>query len=252
MWSGVWQRPNHHINCLELRVVLVAVQLLQFSLRGKTVDFMIDNTTDGFLHEEAGWGGGGWARSLALLKLSMRILRLAHRLPIVIVPRHIAGQLIVFADLASRTGQVIPFGMVTSDGVIPVVSQSVTVGSTTSEHIRKQSKSQVKRLYLPVSRPTGSGYRRVELLVAKQGTVCVSSDEHYLAIPSTSEGGASIQCPAASTLEPASSAVGSTEELSEETAPASTDIAGDASSAHWNHVHPNPKAVDLHLVCLEK
>ena len=25
MWSGVWQRPNHHINWLELRAVLVAV-----------------------------------------------------------------------------------------------------------------------------------------------------------------------------------------------------------------------------------
>ena len=48
---------------------------------------------------------------------------------------------------------------------------------------------------------------------------------------STSEGGASIQGPAASTLEPASNVVGSTEKLSEETAPASIDIAGDASSA---------------------
>ena len=44
----------------------------------------------------------------ALLKLSVRILRLAHRLKIVMVPRHIAGQLNVHADLASRTGQVIP------------------------------------------------------------------------------------------------------------------------------------------------
>ena len=45
MWSGVWQRPHHHINWLELRAVLVAVQLLQFHLRGKTVVFIIDNAT---------------------------------------------------------------------------------------------------------------------------------------------------------------------------------------------------------------
>ena len=58
---------------------------------------------DGVLPEET-----GGTRSRALLKLSMRILRLAHRLQIGMVPRHIAGQLNVLADLASRTGQVIP------------------------------------------------------------------------------------------------------------------------------------------------
>ena len=58
---------------------------------------------DGFLPKET-----GGERSRALHKLSMRILRLAHRLQITMVPRHIAGQLNVLADLASRAGQVIP------------------------------------------------------------------------------------------------------------------------------------------------
>ena len=147
------------------------------------------------------------------------------------VPRHIAGQLNVLADLASRTGQEIPSEWsLATESFQWVVNQSPW-GPPQVDIFAEQSKSQVKRLYLPVSRPTGSGDRRVELLVAKQGTVCVSCDVHHSAIPSTSEGGASIQGPATSTLEPASNVVGSTEQLSEETAPASTDIAGDASSA---------------------
>ena len=58
---------------------------------------------DGFLPKET-----VGARSRALLKISMRILRLAHRMQINTVPRHFAGQLNVLADLASRAGQVIP------------------------------------------------------------------------------------------------------------------------------------------------
>ena len=110
-------------------------------------------------------------------------------------------------------------------------SQSITVGSATSGHIRKQSKSQVKRLHLPVSRPTGSGDRRVELCVAEQGTVCVSTNGYYPAISSTSEGKTSVQGPPASTLEPTTNMVGSPEQFSEETALASPDIAEDDSSA---------------------
>ena len=77
----------------------------------------------------------------AFLKLSMRTIRLAHRLKIVMVPRHIAGQLNMLADIASRTGQVIPSEW--SLEVIPMDSQSITVGSVTSGHIRKPSKSQI-------------------------------------------------------------------------------------------------------------
>ena len=45
------------------------------------------------------------------------------------------------------------------------------------------------------------------------------------------EGGTPLQGPPASTVESASDVVGSPEQFSEETAPASTDLAGDASSA---------------------
>ena len=125
------------------------------------------------------------------------------------------------------------------------------MGSTTGGHIRKQSKSQVKRLHLPVSRPTGSGDKRVELPVAV-GTVCVSTNFYHSAIPPTSEGGTSVQGPLASTLESASNVVGSPEQLSEETTPASSDIAGDASSATLEPRASQPPGSRPTPVCLEK
>ena len=48
MWSGTWQtwqRTGHHTNWLERRAVIVAIQLIQFLLRGKTTIFMLDNAT---------------------------------------------------------------------------------------------------------------------------------------------------------------------------------------------------------------
>ena len=60
MWSGTWQRSGHHINLLELRAVSVAIQLLQFRLKGETTIFMTDNAaTVSYLEK---WGGGDVAR----------------------------------------------------------------------------------------------------------------------------------------------------------------------------------------------
>ena len=50
----------------------------------------------------------GGTRSQALLRISHRILKSAYDLQIRLYPQHIAGHLNVLADLASRTGQVIP------------------------------------------------------------------------------------------------------------------------------------------------
>ena len=40
-----WAIPTRHINWLDLRAVLIAIQLLQFRLKGKKAVFMIDNST---------------------------------------------------------------------------------------------------------------------------------------------------------------------------------------------------------------
>ena len=102
-WQEKWHRPGHHINWLEMRTVLVALQVLQFRLRRRAVRIWIDNsTTVAYLRKEGG------TRSQALLRLSHRILKLAYDLHIRMYPQHNAGHLNVLADLASRTGQVIP------------------------------------------------------------------------------------------------------------------------------------------------
>ena len=43
--TGKWNKYSRHINYLELKTVLLAIQLLQFSLKNKTVLFLIDNST---------------------------------------------------------------------------------------------------------------------------------------------------------------------------------------------------------------
>ena len=119
-WSGRWQRQGHHINWLELRTVLTALQLLQFRLRNKPVLFLIDNSTAvSHLRKQGG------TRSRSLLKLTTRILRLAHELGIQILPRRITGQLNVLAVLASRSGQIVPSEWALSPQAFQwVVSQS--------------------------------------------------------------------------------------------------------------------------------
>ena len=101
-WHGAWKRSSH-INWLELRVVLIALQLLSHRLRSRTVRFMIDNTTAvAYIRNQGG------TRSPALLKLTTRIWTLATKLEVTLIPTHIKGQNNVLADLASRAGQILP------------------------------------------------------------------------------------------------------------------------------------------------
>ena len=102
-WKGVWQRQNLHRNWLALRTVLLALQLLKFRLRRKTVCVMIDNTTAvAYIKKERA------VRSKSLTKLARKIALLAFENEITLVPRHIAGQCNVLADLASRVNQIVP------------------------------------------------------------------------------------------------------------------------------------------------
>ena len=92
-WQGKWHRPGLYINWLEMRTVLVALQILQFRLLRREVRIWIDkSTTVAYLRKEGG------RRSQALLRLSHRILKLAYDLQIHVYPQHIAGHLNVLAD----------------------------------------------------------------------------------------------------------------------------------------------------------
>ena len=66
-FRGVWNRSSQHINCLELRVVLSALQLLQFHVRDKSVFFIDNATAVAYLNKQ------GDTHSRALLKLSISI-----------------------------------------------------------------------------------------------------------------------------------------------------------------------------------
>lgn len=119
-WQGQWTRTTPHINWLELRAVLVAVQLLRQKLQGKSVLILIDNSTAvSYLRNQ----GGTHSRSLT--KLTRRIFQLAHRWKISLIPQHIAGQLNVLADLASRAGQVIPSEWAVSESLFQWIQQQV-------------------------------------------------------------------------------------------------------------------------------
>ena len=90
--KGRWQPSGHHINWLEWRAVLTAIQLLQFGIKGLCALVLVDNTT-----AVAYFRNQGGTKSRALSKLTRRILLLASSLRISIVRRHITGQLNVLA-----------------------------------------------------------------------------------------------------------------------------------------------------------
>ena len=142
-WNGKWQREKH-INWLELRTVLVAIQLLRLRLRNKCVLFLIDNTSAvAYLNKEGG------TKSYALMKLTTRILSLAHAEGITIVAKHIAGQNNVLADLASRMGQVIPAEWTLTQEAFGWLVRQSPWGPPTLEMFANQANHLLKRYFSP-------------------------------------------------------------------------------------------------------
>ena len=102
--KGVWslQETKEHINCLEMKAVLLTLQSRPEFLRGKVVCFRIDNlSVVYYLNKQGG------TRSLSLLYYTEQVLRLAAELDMVIQAVHIKGELNVLADMLSREGLVL-------------------------------------------------------------------------------------------------------------------------------------------------
>ena len=78
------------------------------------------------------------------------------------------------------------FGMIPITTHVPVDDQSVTLGTTTDRHVRKQSKSQVKRIHIPVPGLTSDSSGCVKLSVAIEGDVCIFTDMHPATVSATS------------------------------------------------------------------
>ena len=94
------------------------------------------------------------------------------------------------------------FGVVPLTMHVPVGGQSVSLGTTTGGHVRKQSKSQVKRIHIPVPGLTSVSSRCTKLPMAIEGDVCVSSDVRSGTISATSENRGAVQDPPGTAVEP--------------------------------------------------
>ena len=200
MWSGTWLRPDRHINWLELRAVLVALQLLQFRLKGKTVIFMIDNsTTVSYLNKQGGGGEDEVAIAPQVVNENTEVSpcdTADH------IPETHRGSVERLGGPGLKGGTGDTFGVVPLTMHVQVAGQSVSLGYTMGGHVRKQSKSQVKRINITVRGLTSASSRYTKLPMAIEGDVCVSSDVRSGTISATSENRGAIQDPPGTAGEP--------------------------------------------------
>ena len=103
--SGFWTRIDRklHINCLELKAVIRALQHWAPLLQGHQVMIATDNSTVvSYINKQGG------TRSHSLLRLTVELLLWLEAQDIVVRARHIPGCLNVIADHLSRPNQPIP------------------------------------------------------------------------------------------------------------------------------------------------
>ena len=95
---GTWpQEFAHHSNSLKLRAFLMSLRHFAPFLKGKAVMVMTDNTT-----AVACLLPQGCYQSSLLMELSRSILISSFRNKIILIPKHISGELNVLADQGSR------------------------------------------------------------------------------------------------------------------------------------------------------
>ncbi len=98
--KGVWSEAlsQEHINNLELRAVLLAVQAFLPLLRGRVVCLMADNMTAvQYIKNQGG------TRSLTLFRISWDLLQVCRENNITLLPQHLSGVSNTLADALSRT-----------------------------------------------------------------------------------------------------------------------------------------------------
>ena len=103
--SGIWTHVDRklHINCLELKAVICALQHWAPLLQGHQVMIATDNSTVvSYINKQGG------TRSTSLLRLTVDLFLWLESQDIVVRARHIPGCLNVIADHLSRPNQPIP------------------------------------------------------------------------------------------------------------------------------------------------
>jgi len=104
VFQGVWspRERRQHINVLELRVIRIACLTCPLLLQKKVVNFLLDNSTAvSHINRQGG------TRSKLMMVETRLVFRELSSLGITAIASHIAGELNVLADLASRQGQVV-------------------------------------------------------------------------------------------------------------------------------------------------
>ena len=97
-WSGL--QLSEHINVLEMRAVLLALQSLRKLLQAKVICVATDNSTVvAYLEKQGG------TRSHVLCALAIRVLLLCQEMQLTIQVKHLPGRLNVLADTLSRRRQ---------------------------------------------------------------------------------------------------------------------------------------------------
>ena len=100
--SGEWTREqvSEHINVLEMRAVLLALQSLRELLRSQVVCLATDNSTVvAYLEKQGG------TRSHVLCALAIKVLLLCREIDLTMQVKHLPGSLNILADTLSRRRQ---------------------------------------------------------------------------------------------------------------------------------------------------
>jgi len=145
-FQGHWSIKERklHINVLELRVIETVCRLCPDQIRGRTVRFLLDNSTAvAYLNKQGG------TRSQYMLNETRRVLTALVNLEVTPVACHIAGALNVLADLASRQGQVIATEWRLSDEVFRWIGDASPWGGPQTELFANSSNHHLKRYISP-------------------------------------------------------------------------------------------------------
>lgn len=245
-WKGVWQRQNHHINWLELRTVLLALQLLQFRLRRKTVCVMIDNTTAvAYIKKEGG------VRSKSLTKLARKIALLAFENEITLVPRHIAGQCNVLADLASRVNQIVPSEWTVSDALLQRIISLSPWGKPAIDLFANQWNHRLPRYVSPCPDPSAiaqdalSWHWPEEVMYAYPPTCLMTKVLRKLALSPK------VKCLLIAPKAENAAWFPTLLALHKVQVTRLQMDCGDLIQPHWEMSHPDPMTLNLHLWCIQ-
>ena len=145
-FKGQWSVKERklHINLLELRVIEIVCRLCPDQIQGRTVRFLLDNSTAiAYLNKQGG------TRSLHMMNETRQVFAALINLDVTPVACHIAGALNVLADLASRQGQVIATEWRLSDAVFQWIGDVSPWGRPQAELFANSSNHHLKQYFSP-------------------------------------------------------------------------------------------------------